>query len=128
MVDALIHNEDRHMNNWQGARDDNKNVEVGDEGKVLTLIFDQGLGKVWDNPANAASAYDFIMKNKGRNPLPGILKNEVGPEAFYEMIQRGGQQALQALRREYPVGAAPEIDILVKRLEELLAKDAQDWR
>lgn len=128
MVDALIHNEDRHMNNWQGARDDNKNVEVGDEGKVLALIFDQGLGKVWDNPANAASAYDFIMKNKGRNPLPGILKNEVGPEAFYEMIQRGGQQALQALRREYPVGAAPEIDILVKRLEELLAKDAQDWR
>ena len=128
MVDALIHNDDRHMNNWQGARDDNKNVEVGDEGKVLALIFDQGLGKVWDNPANAASAYDFIMKNKGRNPLPGILKNEVGPEAFYEMIQRGGQQALQALRREYPVGAAPEIDILVKRLEELLAKDARDWR
>jgi len=128
MVDALIHNEDRHMNNWQGARDDNKNVEVGDEGKVLALIFDQGLGKVWDNPGNAASPYDFIMKNKGRNPLPGLLKNEVGPEAFYEMIQRGGQQALQALRREYPVGTAPEIDILVKRLEELMAKDAQDWR
>ncbi len=128
MIDALIHNTDRHMNNYQVAKDDNQDVEVGRNFKYMPLLIDQGLGRVFEAPNAAASPFDYMKKNMGLTKMAGAIKDRVGPDAFYELIQRGGQQALQALRRDYPVGTSPEIDILVGRLEQLLAVPRQDWR
>lgn len=127
IVDALIDNQDRHMNNFKGAQDDNRGVNVGDNGKLMLLPIDQGLGDVFQAPGQANSPFDFLNKGYGRSGIPKRLKRFIGTDAFYELLQMTGQQALQALRRDYPVGKAPEVDIIAQRLEELLAVPRADW-
>jgi hypothetical protein len=128
MIDALIDNTDRHMNNFQGARDDLQGVNNGQMNKYMLILIDQGLGKVYDDPKAARSPKDFIMKGLGLSGIPKQIKRSIGTEAFYELLQISGQQALQALRREYAPGQAPEVDVLVQRLEEMLAHPIEEWR
>jgi hypothetical protein len=127
MVDALIDNQDRHMNNFLGARDDNMGVNAGDRGKLMLLPIDQGLGDVFMSPRNAEDPFEFLHKGYGRSGIPRRLLKSMGRPAFYELLQMTGQQALQALRRDYPAGQAPEVDIIVQRLEQLLAVPLADW-
>jgi flagellar biosynthesis GTPase FlhF len=128
MVDALIDNTDRHMNNFQGAKDDLQGVNNGQMNKYMLILIDQGLGRVYDNPNAAVSPKDFIMRGLGLSGIPKQIKRYIGTEAFYELLQISGQQALQALRREYAPGQAPEVDVLIQRLEEMLAHPIEEWR
>jgi hypothetical protein len=116
------------MNNFQGARDDLQGVNNGQMNKYMLILIDQGLGKVYDDPKAARSPKDFIMKGLGLSGIPKQIKRSIGTEAFYELLQISGQQALQALRREYAPGQAPEVDVLVQRLEEMLAHPIEEWR
>lgn len=127
MVDALIDNQDRHMNNFLGAMEDNMGVNAGDRGKLMLLPLDQGLGDVFMSPKNAETPFDFLHKGYGRSGIPRDLIKSMGRPAYYELLQMTGQQALQALRRDYPAGQAPEVDIIVQRLEQLLAVPLADW-
>lgn len=127
MVDALIDNQDRHMNNFLGAMEDNMGVNAGDRGKLMLLPIDQGLGDVFMSPKNAETPFDFLHKGYGRSGIPRDLIKSMGRPAYYELLQMTGQQALQALRRDYPAGQAPEVDIIVQRLEQLLAVPLADW-
>ena len=127
MVDALIDNQDRHMNNFLGARDENMGVNAGDRGKLMLLPIDQGLGDVFQSPNNAENPFEFLHKGYGRSGIPRDLIKSMGRPAYYELLQMTGQQALQALRRDYPAGQVPEVDIIVQRLEQLLAVPLADW-
>lgn len=127
MVDALIDNQDRHMNNYLGAMDDNRGVNAGDRGKIMLLPIDHGLGDAFMSPKNAETPFDFLHKGYGRSGIPRDLIRAMGRPAFYDLLQMTGQQALQALRRDYPAGQAPEVDIIVQRLEQLLAAPLADW-
>lgn len=128
VLDALIDNSDRHMNNYKVAKDNNEGVNVDGMNKYVVLPIDHGLGRVFDPNERAADPRDFLRLRGGRSAVVKDALRFYGPDAFYEMIQVSGQQALQELRRQYAPGTDPSVDILVGRLETLLGYPVEKWR
>ena len=134
VLDAVMHNNDRHGHNWFVARPQNGGEKLNDI-RFMPLIFDNGLGQIID-PQEARygqrelDPIEFIMERNAANRNRDVAKKLVqrmGPKAFYEMMQISTQQALQALRRMYPAGSNPDIDKLIARLEELKDADISSW-
>jgi len=134
ILDAIIHNNDRHGQNWFVARPQNGGEKLNDI-RFMPLIFDNGLGQIIDsNEARYGQQeldpIEFIMESNNANRNRSVAKKLVermGPKAFYEMMQVSTQQAIQALRRTYPAGSNPDMDKLVARLEELKDADISAW-
>jgi DNA polymerase III epsilon subunit-like protein len=133
VLDAVIHNNDRHGQNFLVAKHQNAGENLPDLG-VMPLIIDNGLGQIIakreDRHGRAASPMDFILGRSGNNRAREIhnrILDAMGPKAFYEMMQISTQQAIQALRRQYPAGANVDMDALVDRLEELRDADLSVW-
>ena len=135
ILDAVMHNNDRHGQNWLVARPQDRGQKYNDL-KYIPLPIDNGLGQIIDtNEARYGqeelNPMDYILTRNGANRNQGVaneLLDHLGSAAFYEMMQLSTQQALQALRRSYPPGSNPDIDKLVARLEELQNADLKIWR
>jgi hypothetical protein len=133
VLDAVIHNNDRHGQNFMIAKPENAGEDLK-ELRDMVLIVDNGLGQVIATKEGRHTrengAVEYITRGPGANrasALYNVMLNALGPKAVYEMMQISTQQGIQALRRDYPVGSNPNIDKLVDRLEELQNADIAIW-
>lgn len=129
--DAALGNVDRHMANYVGVRD--RNPINGQDAGLLPIAIDNGLAAALHQDAynynpniGAATPVEYIQKNKGKSEIGYYLKRVVGEAVFAELIKMSALQAAQTLRRQYPPGQAPELDVLIARLEEIAAASPSD--
>jgi hypothetical protein len=135
ILDAVIHNNDRHGQNWLVGRPQDRGQKYK-EIRYIPLAIDNGLGQIIDTNEDRygqdeLNPVDYIVKRNGANRNQGVsneLLEQLGSAAFYEMMQLSTQQALQALRRSFPPGSNPSMDLLIDRLEELRNADLKIWR
>jgi hypothetical protein len=131
ILDAAMHNNDRHGANWLVGKADERGMVLENQ-KYLPLVIDNGLAGVLVPGERSRQTPVEYIKNRDayevRNAdVHAELLRNLGPKAFYEMMQISTQQALQELRRKYPVGTNPDIDTLIKRIEMLKNADLSDW-
>jgi hypothetical protein len=133
VLDAVMHNNDRHGMNFLVGKADGPAGQF-ENLRYVPLVIDNGLGQAiatGDNyRGSPKSPVAYIMNPDARvrnEAMQNALLRRLGARGTYEMMQISTQQAIQALRRLYPAGSNPDIDVLVGRLEELRNADLEDW-
>lgn len=129
--DAALGNGDRHMRNYMGIQD--RDPITGEEAGLMPIAIDNGLaaalnqdGRDYSSTIARATAVQYIQKNLGKSDIGYYLKKNIGQLAFAALVHASALQAAQELRRQYPPGKAPSIDILVDRLESIAAAPASE--
>jgi len=120
MFDATTLNGDRHDQNYLVGLDEN-GVHVSipiDHGLVMPYEYS---GDQYDY-AYAPEQYFYRQPNMLATPVIENMLSNWGPEAVDELVKMSTQQALQAIKRMYPAGQVPKIDILIKRMERLQSR------
>ena len=115
MFDAVSYNEDRHDQNYL--------VGLDETGTHVSIPIDHGLvfpyGLDADHYFYHPESYFYRQSNMLATPMIQNMINNWGKEAVDELVQLSTQQAYQALKRMYPAGQEPNIDVLLKRIARL---------
>ena len=117
LFDATALNADRHSQNYL--------VGLDEFGNHVALPIDHGLMMQYGNGYNAMYApedYFSELTNELATPIIQAIYSNWGSTTLDELLKMSTQQAIQALKRMYPPGQEPDIDILIQRIERLKAR------
>jgi hypothetical protein len=133
VLDAVIYNTDRHVQNFLAGVVDNKGVEKNGYEEIQLLPIDHGFAQLL-NGAGSRSITDPFTHMKGRDARSGgeinrAVAKQIGATAYKELIDMTSQQAIQALKRMYGSDISKAtLDEVISRLEALRGITKEKWR
>jgi hypothetical protein len=133
VLDAVIYNTDRHVQNFLAGVVDNKGVEKNGYEEIQLLPIDHGFAQLL-NGGGSRSITDPFTHMKGRDARSGgeinrAVAKQIGATAYKELIDMTSQQAIQALKRMYGSDISKAtLDEVISRLEALRGISKEKWR
>jgi len=117
MFDAAAFNGDRHDQNYL--------VGINEVGTTVSIPIDHGISLRFSRSGdghdvnNPPESYFYRQMNMLAGPMIRNMKAKWGDDAVDDLVALSTQQAIQALKRMYPAGQEPKMDVLMERLERL---------